>query len=465
MRIYRSWLPAWLLATAVLPGLAQAASITVDETTCTLSNAITSANDDTATGGCAAGSGADTITLATDVTLSAALPNITSTITVEGGGHFISGNNDSNVGSVLYNSGNLTLNKTTVKEGIADAGGGIHNEGTLTLKNSTVSNNTGAFGGGIYSFGNATIIVTITNSTVSNNTASFSNPYGGGIYNEGTLLNITNSTVSGNTASSTAISNNSSGGGICNFYSTVTITNSTISHNGIFAGATSFSGGIANFYGTVDIINSTVSDNTAASSYAASGGGLYNEYGIFTLTNTTVSGNTASAAIGSSGGGLSNNGGFVTLYSSLVSGNIANTSGYEIFSQNGGTITAASFNVFGHSGESNALAFAGPDAFLPSGSDVNATSDGTATALEVILNPTLADNGGLTETLALPEGSPAIDLDTTCNGGLITTDQRGYSRPVGLGCDAGAFEYNALPVTKKGKLIPVYKLLLLKDGE
>jgi len=52
---------------------------------CTLTDAITAANNDTATGGCPAGSGADTITLTADVNLTSALPTITSEITLEGG--------------------------------------------------------------------------------------------------------------------------------------------------------------------------------------------------------------------------------------------------------------------------------------------------------------------------------------------------------------------------------------------
>ena len=48
-----------------VPGV-RAASITVNDT-CSLKNAITAANTNTATGGCAAGSGADTITLSSDV--------------------------------------------------------------------------------------------------------------------------------------------------------------------------------------------------------------------------------------------------------------------------------------------------------------------------------------------------------------------------------------------------------------
>ena len=67
-----------------------AASLTVTAS-CSLTDAITAANSDTATGGCIAGSGADTITLSAAIALSAALPNITSTITIAGAGYSISG--------------------------------------------------------------------------------------------------------------------------------------------------------------------------------------------------------------------------------------------------------------------------------------------------------------------------------------------------------------------------------------
>jgi hypothetical protein len=60
----------------------------------------------------------------------------------------------------------------------------------------------------------------------------------------------------------------------------------------------------------------------------------------------------------------------------------------------------------------------------------------------------LQDNGGSTWTHALLLGSAAIDntneslgcVDET--GALLTTDQRGATRPVGARCDVGAFEYS-----------------------
>ncbi|CAK8718132.1 hypothetical protein GCAAIG_07585 [Candidatus Electronema halotolerans] len=408
-----------------------------------------------------------------DVTLAATLPDIVSTMTIEGGGHFISGNNDENVGSVLYitSDGDLTLNETTIKEGkttgdgggiyndgtayltnsivsgntassSSSDGGGIQNKGVIYLTNSTVSGNTASSssfssdGGGIYNYGT----VTLTNSTVSNNTASsssFSN--GSGIYNAGTVT-LTNSTISGNTASST--SSASSGGGIYN-YGTVTLTNSTINGNTASSTSSDSSGGGIYNAGTVTLTNSTISGNTASSTSYSYGGGIYNYgNGTVTVTNSTISGNTASSTSSASfGGGIYNYGtdtGTVTLQSSIISGNTAYIVN-EVYNKDtfNAVVNAASFNIFGHSGETDTEAFSG---FTPGSSDVTATSDGdTPTTLDAILNTTLADNDGPTQTHALVAGSPAIDLDKDCSTEL-TEDQRGYTRPVGAGCDAGSFE-------------------------
>ncbi|MBP7587286.1 MAG: hypothetical protein KBA72_05000, partial [Thermoanaerobaculia bacterium] len=78
-------LSARIVCTFVLPGFiaaggARAAVIAVDGTTCTLANAILSANDDTAVGGCTAGAGSDTLILGADVVLTTAV-----TAEVEGG--------------------------------------------------------------------------------------------------------------------------------------------------------------------------------------------------------------------------------------------------------------------------------------------------------------------------------------------------------------------------------------------
>lgn len=147
------------------------------------------------------------------------------------------------------------------------------------------------------------------------------------------------------------------------------------------------------------------------------------------ISDTTFSGNHADAE----GGGIF---GKTNLRRNLVSGNTA-AADSEIAFLEQGTLTVDEFNVFGHSGLSNATAFAN---FFPDVADRTATSDGTnPAALAAILSPLALNAPGTTRTHALPPGSPAIDAGgTTCS-----SDQRGVARPQGSACDAGAFEAGA----------------------
>ena len=86
---------------------------------CTLADAILAANHDRAEGDCPAGRGADTIILSQDITLQAELPVITSTITIEGNGYTISGDNR---WRIFYNDGGaLTINNLTMTKGTLKA--------------------------------------------------------------------------------------------------------------------------------------------------------------------------------------------------------------------------------------------------------------------------------------------------------------------------------------------------------
>jgi hypothetical protein len=454
-----------VLASLLTGGAAQAADITVDGSSCTLADAITAANTDAAAGGCPAGFDADTITLEADITLEAALPEISSEITVEGGGHIISGNNSSSVGSVLRvaSTGSLTLNEAAVTgSNSSTSGGGIYNNGGEVTLNSSVirDNRTMGGGGGIYNDGGE---VTLNSSVISGNGCL----YGGGgaidsrngevIINDSLLaanssrgeggiviakgvVTLTRSTVSGNTGRDGA-------GGIGNAEGTLTLTDSAVTGN------TGASGGISNSAGgAATLTNSTISGN--ATRMSNRGGAIYNS-GTASLINVTVSGST-------SGGGIYNNAGAsLSLRGSIVSGNMTNLffgDAAEIVNDVNGVITTEGFNVFGHAGETSAQAFSG---FTPGADDVNAASDGgKPTQLAAILSP-LADNGGPTQTHALPVCSPAVDLDELC-GADLTADQRGVSRPSGAGCDAGAFEFNG---KRRGcgasRMRPVHTLLLL----
>ena len=83
---------------------------------CTLTDAITAANEDNAVGGCPAGKGADTITLTGDSTLRSELPHIESEITMEGGGNAISGGGIYQI-FFVEEGGSLTIRKSRLING------------------------------------------------------------------------------------------------------------------------------------------------------------------------------------------------------------------------------------------------------------------------------------------------------------------------------------------------------------
>jgi hypothetical protein len=207
---------ALLLALGQTPALA--ATINVGGT-CTLIDAVTAANTDTATGGCTPGAGADTLALPPGSTQTLAavnnttpygptgLPVITSALTISCNAAAIRRVSaaDFRILAVAF-GGNLTLQQCTVSGGRLAGGlvgGGVYNSGTLNLIGSTISGNAVVNrGGGIYNYGS----LTIAGSTVSGNTAA---GVCGGVFNAATATAaIINSTISNNSAVI--------GGGVCN---------------------------------------------------------------------------------------------------------------------------------------------------------------------------------------------------------------------------------------------------------
>ena len=248
-----------------------------------------------------------------------------------------------------------------------------------------------------------------------------------------TIKGITNKPVffvtSGSTLTLNKVTVKGGGDGIEIDDSSAVLNNVTVSGNtgrGIYAERS-----------TIVLNNSTVSGN--------GGTGVHGWRGGIELNNATVSGN----AVGVSASELKAN-----LQGSLISGN----SGLEIKDVTDITEWQTYSNVLGHSGKTNAQAFS--STFMPGGTDFAATSDSAnPTALAAILSP-LASNGGLTQTHALPAGSPAIDLYASCCSGL-SQDQRGHDRPFGEDCDAGAFEFDSTSAAPQNiNMAPVYHLLL-----
>jgi len=360
---------------------------------------------------------------------------ITNNRAFSGGGLF-SGLSSGTSGIIIISDSEMSFNYA------GNSGGGMTISGatSLSISNSTISSNTaGGHGGGILVGGTST---NIESTTVSANRAQ----NGAGVYVASpSVVRINNSTISGNAADDLSSFSTSSGGGILvTSGATATITNSTISGNT----STRWGGGAMvsmRFFpdpqpdpSKLEIINSTLSNNQATNSApspaSANGGGLAaSGLGKLVLLNSTVSGNTADVY----GGGIYRKGAdTVSLKNSIIAGNTA-PNGAEIKGNSGAGMTSIN-NLLGHSGLDNASAFFN---FTPDASDIVATSDGTlASTLGAILKP-LANNGGPTQTHALPAGSPAIDSgdQPLCLSEAILLDEQGTSRDEH--CDIGAYEY------------------------
>jgi fibronectin-binding autotransporter adhesin len=286
------------------------------------------------------------------------------------------------------------------------------------FENLTISNgNVTGSGGGIFNAGD----LEVTNSTISGNTASG----GGGIDNDGTLT-VTNSTISGNSANG--------GGGILNG-GTLTLTNSTLSGNSANGG--NAGGGIFHTAGTLTLANSTLSGNSADSN----GGGILCN-GTVTLTNVTMTGNRSDNNNngGQTGGGLFRLGGTVTLNNTLIAGN---------FRGSGTTRDDVSGAVAGTSAN-NLIGVNTNLTGITNGSQGNLIGTG-ATPIDAKLG-TLAFSGGVTQSIPLLAGSPAINAgsNTAATSAGLANDGRGgpFSRFSGAGgiVDIGAFEVQATPV-------------------
>ena len=245
---WQNWRQFSLILLVVFSGMlihpgapVHAADITVNAT-CSLADAITAANTDTATGGCPAGSGADTITLTGDIVLSQALPSISSGITIDGAGYSISGDDAHRIFYVVY-PGELTLENITLKDGLADSGGAIYNTGTLTIRRSTLRDNVATLWGGALT--NAYGFLTVESSSFTGNSALT----GGAIFSNGIEVSIVNSTFSANRSANY-------GGGIDVQGGNLTLVNSTLYGNG--------SGGLNQGSSTVKLRNSIIAGSSGA---------------------------------------------------------------------------------------------------------------------------------------------------------------------------------------------------------
>jgi CSLREA domain-containing protein len=414
----------------------------LNDSLCTLREAITAANTDAAYKGCSAGSGTDTITFAANytITLTNQLPNITTAMVISGKGvtnTIVQG--AATPGSAtkrlffVTSTGNITLKNMTLRNGrcngtcassgttssVKDGGAIYLNKGKLTLSSVALTGNiaTGT-GGGIY--GDAGSTLTITNSTISSNSAGDD---GGALFLYNMTTTIKGSTFNGN--STTGAIAFSDGGAIYNLASggtgTLTVSNSTFSGNSATAGSggaihNNANGVSPSGTAVVTITNSTIVENSAGGTNYY-GGGLFNMVSSGTLSTAPMK-----------------------LYNTIVYGNTVAAGGDDPNCRamnNGASIITNSNNLFEDSAND-----------CPAGaSDVTSTD-----ALSTIVGP-LDSNGGATQTRALGISSPALDAgkDSTCAAAPISNlDQRGIARPQGAHCDIGAYEYIPTELLRNG---------------
>jgi (2Fe-2S) ferredoxin len=296
---------------------------------------------------------------------------------------------------VIANIYNLTLRGNLPTGGL---GGGILNAGALSALNlGIVGCRAGNDGRGIGIANTGTM--TLVNSTVMDNAGTPSlGPFlgGGGIYNSGSMQ-IINSNISLNLAR--------------------------------------FGGGIYN-EGTLTAKNTTLYGNKTQGGGNSGGGITQAATGSLTLTNCTITASFSSSDVSS--GILNQSNTPVSLYNTIVAGNYISTPTMRIRDV-WGTVASQGNNLISE----------------PSGSNGWIASD--------LLNrdprlTALNSFGGITLTVALMPGSPAIDAGGPVD---LATDQRGFPRPVDLpyapntpggnGTDIGAFEKQVFDLPRRAQ--------------
>lgn len=374
---------ASLALLALLAGSPLTPATIVVEGDCSLADAIISANTNQATGGCPAGSGADLILLTGDISLTSALPIITTAVTIDGQGFEVRRDDGAPEFRILEFDSFSAIGgvaNLTVRNGVAERGGGLRVDmREFSMESLTVVGNQ-AIGAGAASAGGGIEIeadtATLINSTIADNVTD---GFGGGIY--------------------------------LSWYSDLAIEGTTVSgnHAGWDGGGINFSSNTNN-----SLVNSTVSGNSAdrlAGGIRDLVSGYYGvyppDYGI-DLIHTTITGNSAPTYGGVLISSFNDDNHFANT---IIAGNSGDNCSSTFFDDQGG----------------------------------NFDDDGSCALPQVVpgadFDLALTDNGGPTRTHALLRGSVAVEAGVDCS---LTTDQRGFPRSPD--CDSGSVELGAAPV-------------------
>lgn len=385
------------------------------------------------------------------------------------------GGADGDGGAILVSAGNLTVTGTTFVGNTAIGGSA-----------SDYAGGGWGYGGAIFSEAGIGTSVRLSGDTFTNNTArggvaaTIGTGGGGAVEELGGATAISGSIFTGNIAfgGTGPVGGTSSGGAIDlnNVGSALpSIVNSSFIRNEAVGAPTNTTtgqggggtgGAVSMESATVHITGSTFANNAAV---GGNGGAGTNGIGAagsggaigaiprttFTLVNSTITGNSVRGGTGgviraSVGGGIYT-GAATTLTNDTVAGNSAQGTGSDLQEYNSpsaGLLTVANSIVANGAGSANC---SGP--ITDGGYNLDSgTSCGFSTTHHDRANTNpmlgvLGNYGGQTEILPLQHGSPAIDAipsGTAGCGTTLTADQRGVSRPYGVGCDLGAYESTPL---------------------
>ncbi|MEO7198405.1 MAG: choice-of-anchor Q domain-containing protein [Solirubrobacterales bacterium] len=371
-----------------------------------------------------------------------------------------------NEGAGIFSSGDLTLRRTVVtgNKAVGSDGGGIaiaDLAGSTLIEDSTISDNeagaagVNARGGGIdHGFGAGTLV--ITSSVISGNRVDGKAVKGGGIAAD-SPLEVTDSVIASNTAKSDAATFAVATGSAIDAESggRVSIIRTTIADNLVDSANAGFSDATLFLVGEVSVLDSSLVDNQendpsiVSRLMVATGSGPLsvrgstfsgNHGGLITAVDSTIENSTLDGSLG---------------YAFQTSTGSSSTVRASTISDNGsGGLIASDFAAASEivvsgsilSGNTTNCNTVGASTITSGGGNVEGANDcGFAAANDLantdpLIGP-LANNGGLTQTRAIPANSPAVD-NFAAGCPPPATDQRGRSRPQGGACDSGAYEFD-----------------------
>ena len=395
-------------------------------------------------------------------------------------GALISNNHANQAGGAIDNdSGTVTISDaggllTKFANNSSDRGGAIYNgpKGTLEIQsnNYVFLSNTGANGGAIYNAGGK-VIITHSATTSMTHQFTLNKANNGTIYSEGGTLNIDTVDIFSNSSKflgtiflgNNALANlsgevfirdNTAGdGGGAMFLTTGATANITQSH--FFNNVVKANGGAiaVNSGAIVNLGQSDVHDNTA--NPGSGGGVLVANDSDANINDCTFYNNHASE----NGASIDNtSGSHLSIINSTFFGTISAPESIALTSGQA-AIVNSTFDVVDLDNRSAPEFFSVSNSILANTVCKKVSDDGmnlqfastscpnSIPKMNPLLDPqNLQSNGGPTLTIALQNGSPAIDAIPladciTQRGNPVTTDQRLFPRGTDGYCDIGAYEF------------------------